>query len=270
MSDPELHRQIAELVQRIYPQGRLLRTWQLDGGVSAQMTAFEFALPDGQTRKMIVRRHGGVDLEQNPNIAADEFKLLRILRSAGLAVPTPYLLDQSGEISATPTLVLEYIEGKPEFEPANVIDLIPPMAAQLAKIHRVRGANPDLFFLPRQEKGFGERPPNLDRSLEEGRIRGALESIWPLPQTNESVLLHGDFWPGNILPPCDRPSRSPTGAWTRSPKTRCEKDTDGSSHKRLRRCLPRDRCEAARQTSLEGDPIVAVAWAGDIGLKGTR
>ncbi|MBL7200938.1 MAG: phosphotransferase [Anaerolineae bacterium] len=124
MSDLELHRQIAELVRRIDRHGKLLRTWPLDGGVSAQMTAFEIALPDGQTRKMVVRRHGGVDLEQNPNIAADEFKLLRILRSAGLAVPTPYLLDQSGEISATPTLVLEYIEGKPEFEPARRTQMV--------------------------------------------------------------------------------------------------------------------------------------------------
>ena len=26
-----------------------------------------------------------------------------------------------------------------------------------------------------------------------------LEEVWPLSQQNRSVLLHGDFWPGNIL-----------------------------------------------------------------------
>jgi aminoglycoside phosphotransferase (APT) family kinase protein len=199
MSDLELRRQITELVRRIDRNGKLLRMWPLDGGVSAQMTAFEIVLPDGQTREMIARRHGGVDLEQNPNIAADEYRLLRILRSAKVPVPAPYLVDPSGEVFGRPALVLEYVEGKPEFAPADVTDVILPMAAQLTQIHRVCGPNLDLSFLPRQGKGFGERSPSLDRSLEEGRIREALESILPLPQSNEPVLLHGDFWPGNIL-----------------------------------------------------------------------
>jgi len=33
----------------------------------------------------------------------------------------------------------------------------------------------------------------------EGHIRDALEAVWPLPQRNTSVLLHGDFWPDNSL-----------------------------------------------------------------------
>ncbi|MSP13031.1 MAG: aminoglycoside phosphotransferase family protein [Chloroflexi bacterium] len=36
-------------------------------------------------------------------------------------------------------------------------------------------------------------------SLDEERIRDTLVSAWQLPQRNASVLLHGDFWPGNIL-----------------------------------------------------------------------
>src|SRR5256885_26190 len=88
----------------------LMEAW-LKGGVSAQVTALEIERPDHQTKKMIVRRHGDVDLKRNPHIAADEFKLLQITQSAGLATPAPYYLDQSGEIFPIPYVVIEYIEG---------------------------------------------------------------------------------------------------------------------------------------------------------------
>ena len=77
-----------QLVQRIEPQGRLLRRWTLRGGVSAQVTGLEIALADGRTKKWIARRHGAVDLKRNPQIAADEFKLLQWLHAAGLALET--------------------------------------------------------------------------------------------------------------------------------------------------------------------------------------
>lgn len=188
-----------QLAQKIVPQSRLLRTWQLEGGVSAQVTAVEIEQPDGQTKKLIVRRHGDRDRQRNPQVAAGEFRLLQILQSEGLAAPKPYYLDQSGEIFSTPYLVIEYVEGEPEFAPSNLSNYLLQMATQLAGIHRIDGARTDLSFLPEQGNGFGERPVRLDESPDEGRIRAALESAWPLSRLNKSVLLHGDFWPGNLL-----------------------------------------------------------------------
>jgi aminoglycoside phosphotransferase (APT) family kinase protein len=203
MADSKADKKFELVVQKIEPQSKLLRIWELKGGVSAHLTVLEIELLNGHTKKMIVRQHGVVDLEHNPHVAADEFELLHLLHSVGLAAPAPYYLDQSGEIFATPYVVIEYIEGEPVFAPKNVPDFISQIATQLSRIHEVDCSNLDVSFLPQQEKIIAEklrkRPVKVDEAFDEGRIRDALETVWPLAQGNTSVLLHGDFWPGNIL-----------------------------------------------------------------------
>jgi hypothetical protein len=54
MTPSREHQQLERLARRIEPQSTLLRAWPLAGGISAQMTALEVALPDGRTKKMIV------------------------------------------------------------------------------------------------------------------------------------------------------------------------------------------------------------------------
>ncbi|MBO0780674.1 MAG: phosphotransferase [Ktedonobacteraceae bacterium] len=191
------------MLQKFEPQSKLLRIWKLQGGISAQVTGLEIEQADGRTQKMLVRQHGARDLQHNPQIAADEFKLLHLLHSAGLATPAPYYLDQSSEIFPTPYIVIEYVEGETEFAPSHLTSFIHQFATHLSRIHQVDCSNLDLSFLPEQTKSYTEklrdRPATVDESLNEGLIRDTLEAVWPLPQYNPSALLHGDYWPGNIL-----------------------------------------------------------------------
>lgn len=175
----------------------------MEGGISAEVTGLEVVRGDGETRKMLVRRHGAVDLAANPRIAADEFRLLQLLRAEGLATPAPCYLDESGEILPTPYLILEYVEGGTEFAPAGLPALLSQMAAHLAGIHRIAGSRPELSFLPLIEKRASakvrERSMSADILAEERRVCDVLTAGWPPVQRNASVLLHGDFWPGNVL-----------------------------------------------------------------------
>jgi aminoglycoside phosphotransferase (APT) family kinase protein len=186
------------LVRSIDPRSRLLRTWELKGGVSAQVTAFEIERPDGRTERLVVRRHGPAELKRNPRIAADEFRLLELLKSAGVAAPTPRYLDADGEIFAVPCLVVDYVEGGRESAPADETEFVGRLATVLAEIHRVDYGEVS-FLRDRVDIGAevpGRRP---DEPAEWRRIREVLESALPLPRRNRSVLLHGDFWPGNTL-----------------------------------------------------------------------
>lgn len=186
------------LVARIDPDAELIRAWRLTGGVSAEVTALEIARPGGRTERLVVRRHGPIDLAQNPRAARDEFTLMRIARSRGLAVPAPVFLDESCDLFPTPVVVVEFCDGTTDFAPVDLTAYVEQSAAHLARIHAIPDTA-ELSFLPRQDKGFGARPARLDESMGEGRIREALEATWPLPPGNAAVLLHGDYWPGNLL-----------------------------------------------------------------------
>ncbi|MCA9887268.1 MAG: phosphotransferase [Anaerolineae bacterium] len=191
------------IAQKITRGSRVLETRALSGGISAEMYAMTLQRVDGTQETVVIRRHGPIDLAANPNIAADEFRLLETLHQIGIPVPQPILLDTSCEILPTPYLVQELVQGTPDFAPADLDHHIDQIAQQLARIHQVDIQAHDVRYLPHinplHDRIFSKMPDSLDESINERAIREVLIAAWPWGQSNADVLLHGDYWLGNIL-----------------------------------------------------------------------
>ncbi|MBI1298853.1 phosphotransferase [bacterium] len=185
------------LLQRFVPGGRLLRSWRMSGGVSAEVTALEYETENGERHRAVARRHGPADLTSDPQIAEHEFRLLRFVTAAGIPAPTPLWVDGSCDLFETPILVVSFLDGEVDLNPVDQDGYLHQLAVVLAQVHAIDISHAALDFLPRQDGNIGAPTPVLDTSLRENEIRAALASM--PPQRRTSVLLHGDFWPGNVL-----------------------------------------------------------------------
>jgi len=202
MTDPKLTAKFDQLVRTIDPAWRLLDIEILSGGEAAHVVMLDVAKPDGSRERLVVRRHRPRDLANNPDIARDELRLLALLAAEGVAAPRPIHHEPAG-LFETPCLVVTHVDGTPAEVHPDPAALVDAMALYLARLHRVDGDRQALAFLPRTEDWLAETlataPAVPDETLSETRIRQALASLPPLTLRHRPALLHGDFWPGNII-----------------------------------------------------------------------
>jgi aminoglycoside phosphotransferase (APT) family kinase protein len=191
------------IVDTVVPGSRLLEARSLAGGISAGMVLLKVENSDELVRQFVMRVPGETALRQNPDGAQHEYRLLEMLSSQGLPVPQPLALDDSKHILPYTYFILEYIPGQLDFAPSDLPRSVQQMAAALVKIHSIQPHGLQLDFLPalegRLSAEIGIRPAKINHSLQEDRVRTALESAWPNLRRNPAALLHGDYWPGNIL-----------------------------------------------------------------------
>ncbi len=198
---------LRRLLREVDPDLTLVRARALTGGVSAQVTRIDAAEPGGAVDSLVVRQYGAANLRSDPRVAAHEYQLLTLLHAAGLQVPRPRLADESRRIVPVPCLIIDFVDGATITEPAQVAGpraaFTGQLAAALASIHQAGVARSDVPHLA-EIRGLattriGTWPTSPDDALDEAAVRAALARIWPPPQANPAVLLHGDYWPGNTL-----------------------------------------------------------------------
>lgn len=191
---------LARIVQRVWPGDALAHAEPLLGGISAEVLLLHVRHADGAAGRYLVRVHGEGDRKRNPDVALHEYSILQHVYAAGLPVAKPVHLDLSGEVYPLPYIVVGYIEGKTDFAPCHIPGFVQQYAALLARIHQVKGA-PD-FLTNRAalaQRRIQHQPDELDDSVDEAGLRAKLLTLFPLRQVNATTLLHGDFWPGNLI-----------------------------------------------------------------------
>lgn len=170
-------------IDRFAPGSRVTDCRPLPGGVSAEVHAVDFIRSDGRAERVVIRRHR--DLAFKPDRAgraAREYALLSVLHARGLPVPRTRLFV------APDTLVIDLMPGTTALPP----DPAPSLAAALAAIHATDPAGlPDLPLLEDPLPALRDWLTDVS-GLDAAFARTALPG--PAPR-----LLHGDFWPGNVL-----------------------------------------------------------------------
>jgi aminoglycoside phosphotransferase (APT) family kinase protein len=184
----------AGVATRLFPGAELEVIERLTGGVSADVYRLDLKLVDGRTHSLVLRAHGR---SHSGHSAELEYQLLQALYQRGVPVPEPLLVDVSGNILPDPFLVMSFVQGSTavplELE-HHCIDL---MADELSKIHEL--PTTDLPALPVRNDPLPEVFDFLPEGDEWQELRAHLHTLADTAYVGSLKLLHGDFWPENLL-----------------------------------------------------------------------
>jgi aminoglycoside phosphotransferase (APT) family kinase protein len=195
----EVNPQIEQAVAHLEPGGRLIGVRALTGGVSADVFGLDIATSAGDTRRVVFRQHRDADLKQHgPTIAAKEYHLLAALHRLGFAVPEPHLsADANATVAAY--LVMDWVDGSTELASDELAGALDQMAQFLVELHAVDPAAVQRAGLGPIEDPLSAIFPYLP-STDVGREVAARLASGDVSQgQNRTSVLHGDYWPGNVL-----------------------------------------------------------------------
>ena len=183
---------IAAAVAEHFPAAEVRAVERLEGGVSAQVFRIDLRLADGAGQAVVLRAMGKSGLE-----SAQEYALLAALHGAGVPVPRPIRFDASCSHVNAAYVLMEFTEGSSEVPEGAARAHIVRMAETLVTIHRTPTA-----LLPPLSSRLDPVPELLGFLPDGAEWRALLDfcaALAPRPFDGEPVLLHGDFWPRNLL-----------------------------------------------------------------------
>lgn len=188
------HDRYTDVVARLYPRATLAAAQRLTGGVSADVHRLDLNRDDGHSTSVVLRAHGATHSGHSADL---EFELLQALHRGGVPVPEPLLVDVSGSLLADPFLIMAFVEGTSTIPAGQEDQHIDMMADALTEIHTF--PTTDLPTLPARVDPLPEVLDYLPSGPEWEDLRTHLNSLGDTEYVEPPKLLHGDFWPENLL-----------------------------------------------------------------------
>ena len=182
------------IASRVFPGADLLNVERLQGGVSAEALRFDLGSANGDINRFVLRLHGA---HYSGHTAALEHRLLQVLHESGVPVPRPLFVDANGSLVGDPFVMIEFNDGTSSIPAKQADHHINQMAEALAAIHDLPTL--ELPALPLRTDPLAELHQFLPRGHKWARLTAYLDSREDTEYLGEPHLLHGDFWPGNLI-----------------------------------------------------------------------
>lgn len=187
------------VVEELVPGGRLVTVKRLTGGVSADAFRLDMATPTGEARRVVFRQHRTSGFKRSHGQRAPlEYGVLLALHRQGLAVPEPFLVYSDGAGTGS-WVVLEWVDGTTQVEAADLPGALEQMAHFLAELHAVDTMSLAVPVLEPMENPFSAIGDCLPPDPAGEEVKAALDTVAPGWEPNRAVLVHGDYWPGNVI-----------------------------------------------------------------------
>jgi aminoglycoside phosphotransferase (APT) family kinase protein len=170
----------------------------MPGGSTSAMHRVTLLRPTMGPKVVVVRRYVLSDvLAEAPDIVMREATALRLAAASG--VPTPELLaaDPDGHEAGVPTIVMSWVEGRPQWEAGARHQFIAQVADAMVAVAAVAICDSDCLRRIERYNQTSYTPPRWATRRRTWE-RAAEIFHGPVP-TSDTTFVHRDFHPGNVL-----------------------------------------------------------------------
>ena len=188
-----MREELKRIVGTFLPNLEFVDYKPIAGGFSTEVFLIELR-SEHDIKKLVLRTEGGQPAE---NSIKTEFDLLSILHRRGIPCPKPLFLDTSCKTLDKRFMLMSYLKGEAEIPYSENLSFIEEMGKKLRYIHETETDSlPNLSLrINPLDNLFEYLPVTTNRD----ELINFLRSIPDTEYKGTRMLLHGDFWPGNIL-----------------------------------------------------------------------